>query len=286
MKDPYVVLGVSKTASLTEIKAAYRKLAKKYHPDLNPGNKDAEAKFKSVSHSFDLIGTEEARAKYDRGETDEQMREQETKKRKQRPYYHHTQDDSSRYSSAFGNGIDEEMFAHLFGGARASKQDDHFNLKVDFKEAALGSEKVITLPNGKKLQIKIPAGISEGQKLKFKDMGETGDAFIQISIQSSPQFTREGKDIYSEVPVSFFEAINGSEIEVETIDGPVILKVPIGVSTGTKLRIKNKGAGSGETRGNHIVTIKVAMPKEPSQELKEAILNLSNRFNYNPRVTQ
>lgn len=289
MKDPYVILGVSKTATLAEIKAAYRKLAKKYHPDLNPGNKDFEAKFKEMSHAFDLVGTEEARAKFDRGETDDQMHQrQDQRKKKQGPFYHHTQDNSSRYSSAFGEGIDEELFANIFGARERAnaKQDEHYNLEVDFKEAALGTEKTITLPTGKKLQIKIPAGIQEGQKLKFKDMAQAGDAYIQISIKPSEKFKREGKDIFSEVPVSFFEAINGPEIEVETIDGPVMLKVPSNVTTGTKLRIKNKGAGSGETRGNHIVSIKVVMPKDPSQELKEAILHLSTRFNYNPRVVQ
>lgn len=291
MKDPYVILGVSKTATLTEIKAAYRKLAKKYHPDLNPGNKEFEAKFKEVSHSFDLIGTEEEKAKFDRGETDEQIRDQHEqgqgqRKKKQGPYYHHTQDNSSRYSSAFGGGMDEDIFANIFGERQNAKQDEQYNLEVDFKEAALGTEKTITLPTGKKLQVKIPAGINEGQKLKFKDLGKNGDAYVAIMIKASDKFKREGKDIFSEVPVSFFEAINGPEIEVETIDGPVMLKVPANVTTGTKLRIKNKGAGSGETRGNHIVSIKVVMPKDPSQELKEAILQLSTRFNYNPRVMQ
>ena len=287
MKDPYVILGVSKTATLVEIKAAYRKLAKKYHPDLNPGNKEFEAKFKEISHSFDLIGTEEARSKYDQGETDEQLRDQhEKRQKKQGPYYHHTQDNDSRYSSAFGGGMDDDLFANIFGRRENAKQDEQYNLEVDFKDAALGTEKTITLPTGKKLQVKIPAGINEGQKLKFKDLGKNGDAYVAISIKPSDKFKREGKDIFSEVPVSFFEAINGPEIEVETIDGTVMLKVPANVTTGTKLRIKNKGAGTGETRGKHIVSIKVVMPKDPSQELKEAILHLSTRFNYNPRVMQ
>jgi DnaJ-class molecular chaperone len=289
MKDPYLILGVSKTATLADIKAAYRKLAKKYHPDLNPGNKKFEIKFKEISHSFDLIGTEEARAKFDRGETDEQkqqqyeehVRNQSTKK--QRPYYHHTQDNSSRYSSAFGQGFDEEMFANMFGGKGGGAQNENYSLEVDFKDAALGAEQVITLPSGKKLQVKIPAGIQSGQKLKFKGMGKSGDILVEINIKPSAQFKREGMDIFSEVPISFFEAMNGPDIEITTLDGPVMLKIPPGVTTGTKLRIKQKGAGSGEARGNHIVSIKVVMPKDPPEDLKKAIFDLSNRFNYNPR---
>ena len=293
MTDPYKTLGLAQTATLPEIKAAYRKLARKYHPDLNPGNKGFEEKFKQVSHSFDLIGTTEAKAKYDRGETDEQkqqMYEEHVRnqgKSRQGPYYHQTQNDKSRYSSAFGEGMDDDIFSQFFsGGAGAPKtKDERYQLEVDFKEAALGTEKVITLPSGKKMQVKIPAGIEQGQKLKFKGMGTSGDVYIEIGIKPSLQFKRNGKDILSDVALSFFEAFNGCEIEVQTIDGPVMLKVPPGVSTGSKLRIKNKGAGIGEARGNHIVSLKTVMPKDPSPELLTAIQDLGNRFSYNPRVS-
>lgn len=302
MTDPYATLGVSKNASLEEIKSAYRKLAKKYHPDLNPGNKEIEAKFKDVAHAFDLIGTKEAKEKFDSGETDEQkqhmyeeyMRNQG--KRRQGPFYHSTQDGSSRYSSAFGEGIDDDIFSSFFGrGGRAQSmdfpgQDEKYQLEVDFKEAALGGEKIITLPNGRKLQVKIPPGIQEGQKLRFKGLGGAGigkgapgDAYIEISIKPSPHFIREGQNIISEVPISFFEAIQGAEIEVETIDGPVLLKVPPGVSSGTKLRIKQKGAGAADKRGNHLVSLKIVMPKDPPPALKQGVAELATRFSYNPR---
>lgn len=303
MTDPYSTLGVSKNATLDEIKAAYRKLAKKYHPDLNPGNKEIEGKFKDVAHAFDLIGTKEAKEKFDQGEMDEQkqhmyeeyMRDQG--KRRRGPFYHQTQEGSNRYSSSFGEGIDDDIFSTIFGRRRGHStgfdmrgQDEHYHLEVDFKEAALGGEKVITLPNGKRFQVKIPPGIEEGQKLKFKGLGSEangegspGDAYVEIAIKSSSLFKREGKDILSEVPISFFEAIQGSEVEVQTIDGNVMLKVPSGVSTGTKLRIKNKGAGSGENRGNHIVSLKVVMPKDPPVDFKAALQELEKNYSYNPR---
>jgi DnaJ-class molecular chaperone len=292
MSDPYTTLGVFKTTPQADIKSAYRKLAKKYHPDLNPGNKEAEKKFKEISHAHDLIGTVEGREKFDREEADEQIRHQQSRKR---PSYQDTQHGGGRYSSAFGEGMDEDdIFANIFGKSNRSfdlqGQDELYQLEVEFLEAVLGGEKIITLPSGKKLQVKIPAGIQEGKKLKFKGLGApgngkgaAGDAYVQIFIKKSTQFIREENDIISEVPISLFEAINGSEIEVPTVDGTVMLKIPSGVTTGTKLRIKNKGVGSGESRGNHIVKLKVVMPKDPSAELKETIANLASRFSYNPR---
>lgn len=304
MTDPYVTLGVSKTATPEEIKSAYKKLARKYHPDLNPGNKESEHKFKEVAHAFDLIGTKENKQKFDSGETDQQKQQQyeEYTRRgsgnKQRPFYQETQDGSSRYSSAFGGGMDDDIFSKFFGGTGRGRnggvefpgEDEQYQLEVDFLEAARGAEKVITLPNGKKLQVKIPAGIQEGQKLKFKGhggpalgSGSPGDAYVSISIKPSSEFNRVGKDIISEVPISLFEGINGAEIEIQTIDGPVMLKIPPGVSTGTKLRVKDKGAGSGEQRGHHIVSLKVVLPKDPPHGLKEALKNIEKQFHYSPR---
>lgn len=307
MTDPYQILAVSSAASLEEIKSAYRKLAKKYHPDLNPGNKEAEQKFKDIQHAFDLIGTAEARAKWDRGETDEQKQKQyedfmrnQGQGRRQRPSYSHTQDQGGRYSYSFGEEMgDDDIFSSIFGragrrsggtGMNIPGEDELYHLEVDFLEAARGGEKTITLPSGKRLQVKIPAGIQEGQKLKFKGLGgqgigngPPGDAYVQIAIGASDKFKREGQDILSEVPVSFFESINGAEVPVDTIDGTMMLKIPAGVTTGSRLRMKGKGAGAGEKRGNHIVELKVMTPKDPSPELKQAISELQEKFSYNPR---
>jgi DnaJ-class molecular chaperone len=303
MIDPYKTLHVEKNVTLDEIKKSYRKLAKQYHPDLNPGNKVAEKNFKDISHAFDLIGTEGARAKFDRGETEDQQRHQYEEY--QKAHQGRQQSGGHRYSSSFGDSVDgEDLFESLFGaGARRGRggfssqgmnfagEDEQYHLEVDFSEAALGGEKIITLPNGKKLQVKIPAGIESGKKLKLKGLGQpgmgtgpAGDIYVQINVKPLAGFTRVDNDIHTEVPISFFEAIHGAEIEVPTIEGSVMLKVPAGVSTGSKLRVKHKGAGHGETRGNQIVTLKIVMPKHITPELREAIGQLQNQFAYNPRT--
>lgn len=305
MEDPYKVLGVSKNATLAEIKKAYRSFAKKHHPDLNPGNKEAESKFKAVSHAFDLIGTEESKAKFDRGETDDQQRHayEEAMKgqRARQKSYYNTQQDTGRYSDQFSEAFDTEgLFDQLFGGRGGGRtrhanhqagEDQLYQLEVDFKEAALGATKVITLPTGKRLEVKIPAGIEEGKKLKFKGLGgaapgkgAAGDAYVQISIKPSEIFRRDGQDIQSEIPVSFYEALLGAEIPVPTLDGQILMKIPSGASTGSKLRLKNKGIGAGELRGNQIVTIKVVMPKNVDLAFKDEILTLSQKYPYDPRI--
>jgi DnaJ-class molecular chaperone len=299
MTDPYEVLGLTKSSSQDDIKKTYRRMAKKYHPDLNPGNKEAEKKFKEVSHAFDLIGTPEAREKFDRGETDEQQQKQydDFMKNKNRSSYYDTQHDGGRYSYSFGDDIGgADFFENLFGGGRGRDrnfpgEDVSYKLEVSFKEAALGGEKVITLPDGKKLQVKIPAGIESGKRLRFKGLGKpgvgngtAGDAYVEIGVSILEGFRREGKDIITDFPISFLDAITGGEVEVPTIDGTVMMKIPEGVSSGTKLRIKGKGAGQGNYRGNQIVVLKIVMPKNIDPGLRTAAENLKGLFNYNPRM--
>jgi DnaJ-class molecular chaperone len=292
MTDPYELLGVAKTATLDEIKKAYRKLAKKYHPDINPGNKDAEKKFKEISHAFDLIGTEEARAKFDRGETEDQQRQQYEeymRNSQNQRYYRDTQGPQSRYSQSFDEGVDmDEIFAQMFGQGRgrASRQprEELYQMEIDLRESVVGGEKVITLPSGKTLQVKIPAGIVEGKKLKFKGMGVNGgDVFVQIIVRPDPKFRVEGKDLHTTVDISFFEAALGGEISVPTIEANVLMKIPAGVSTDSKLRLKGKGLGHGEERGNLIVTLRVVMPKSIDPALKHGLQELANKFAYDPR---
>lgn len=296
MKNPYEVLGVASTATLHDIKTAYRKLAKKYHPDLNPGNKENEQKFKEISHAFDLIGTEEARAKYDRGETDEQKQHQyeEFMRNAQSGgggrFYSDTQGPYSRYSRNFEENVDmDEILSQIFGQSGRARRprgprQEIYQMEIDLREAVVGGEKVITLPSGKTLQVKIPAGIEEGKKLKFSGMGvEGGDVLVEIRIRPDERFRQEGKDLHTEVEISFFDAALGGEINVPTIEGNVMMKVPPEVTTGSKLRLKGKGLGKGDKRGNLIVTLKVAMPKHVDPELAKSLKDLSQRFGYHPR---
>ena len=147
------------------------------------------------------------------------------------------------------------------------------------------------MPDGKKLQVKIPAGIDSGKKLRFNNMGKAGigkgspgDAYIEINVIPLKGFSRVGNDIESELPVSFIDAITGAEVEVPTLDGSVIMKIPPGVSTGSKLRIKGKGAGPEDKRGHQIVVLKIVMPKNVDPKLKAAAENLKHQFNYDPRI--
>jgi DnaJ-class molecular chaperone len=222
MNDPYLVLGVTKKASLEEIKAAYKKLARKHHPDLNPGKKASEEKFKEVAHAYEQIGTADARAKFEAGETPEQRQQEydESVKRNSRgPTYQETQQKGGRYSYDSAAGMDDDIFAAFFGKNKAQQAghrsndpggDELYQLEIDFHESAVGGQRVVTLPNGKKLQVQIPGGITSGQKLKFKGQGKAdpgagtpGDLYIQVTVKPSEHFKREGKDIISEVAVSF-----------------------------------------------------------------------------------
>jgi DnaJ-class molecular chaperone len=191
--DPYSTLGVSKNATQDEIKNAYRSLAKKYHPDLNPGKKDLEAKFKEINTAYEQVGTKEEREKYERGESDAQA--QAHARQNERPNYYQSQRDGGRYAQGFGGGGEggfsqEDIFENLFRNSRHANQagaDELYRMDVDFKESVLGAERTITLPNGKKLQIKIPAGIESGAKLRMKGQGgvgvgsaPAGDAIVEV----------------------------------------------------------------------------------------------------------
>lgn len=302
MKDPYQILGVSKTASQDEIKNAYRGLAKKLHPDLNPGNKTAEAKFKDIASAYEMIGSAEARGKFDRGETAEQQAEQQQSRG---PYYNQTQQNGGRYGFNFGGDSNaEDIFADLFGqggrsrGGRSSQgsmdfpgEDQLYQMEVEFKDSILGGEREITLPSGKRLQVKIPAGIDSGAKLRFKGMGgagvgrgAAGDAYVEIKVRPHAQgFRRVGQNVEAEVPVSFIEALTGGEIQVPTLDGSVKLTVPPGVNTGSRLRIRGKGVASSKEPGDQIVILKIMLPKKVDPALQEAVRAWGGKFSYDPR---
>lgn len=289
MKDPYGTLGISKTATQDQVKKAYRDLAKKHHPDLNPGNKAAEGRFKELNAAYQVLGTATERSKYDRGETQDQRQEAE----QQRHSYYRSQQESGRYARGFGAEEDgADIFAELFRGARGG-EDHLYQLEIEFKEAALGAEREMTLPgpSGGKLSIKIPPGTESGVRLCFKgrggpgaNKGPAGDAYVELKVKPLAGFTRVGNNIQTELAISFQEGILGAKIKVPTLDGEVTLEIRPGVSTGTRLGIKGKGAGSGVTRGYQIVTLKVVLPTKVDPALQEAIRFLGDKFRYDPRA--
>lgn len=304
MKDPYVILGIPKTASQDEIKKAYRVLVKKNHPDLNPGNKQAEARFKDISVAYDQIGTPEARAKFDRGETPEQQQqywEEAQKKRGQRgsqkSSFYNTQQDHGRYSQSFGEEFgNSDFFEELFRSTSRQRSkpqkgnDTLYQMEISLGDSVVGIEKIITLPNGKSISVNIPAGINSGTKLRFKGLGDpgpvgapAGDAFIEVIVAPMKGYKRVGNDIEVEVPISFQEAILGAEISIPTFFGPVKLKIPPGVNTGSRLRIRGKGIQSETEKGSQIVLLKIVIPKNISPKLTEAIKSWHGEFDYNPR---
>jgi DnaJ-class molecular chaperone len=314
--DPYKTLGVSKTATQDEIKNAYRSLAKKLHPDLNPGNKTAEVKFKEINAAYELLGTPEARAKFDRGETQEEFKAQQEqqyydqaraqgrgpRRGHQGPFYYQTQEGGGRYSSnfggeEFGQGGFQGGFEDLFRNFREQQQqeskgeDQLYRMDVDFKDAILGAEREVTLNNGKKLRVKIPPGIESGKRLRFKGQGlpgvngaVAGDAYIEVEVRPSPVFKRSGKNLEIEVPVGIADAVLGGDVEVPTLEGTVMLHIPPGVSSGAKLRIRGKGVpspkGQEDERGDEIVSVRIVVPKTGDPEfleLQAALRNWKNK---------
>lgn len=297
-RDPYAVLGVEKSASQAEIKRRYRKIAKENHPDLKPGDADAESRFKAASQAYAILGDEDQRAKFDTGEIDAAGQE--------RPPHHfyrphaETGDGAKYYRHEAHGDFDDlgSVFEDLFG-ARAQRSgsggqgfggqgfggqgyesggtmrmrgaDARYSLEIDFLEAARGATKRVTMPDGKALDIRIPPGLADGQTLRLKGKGmpgtggaDAGDALVTVGVRPHPHFTRAGDDIHLELPISLREAVLGAKVTVPTVSGNVTLTIPPNASSGTVLRLKGRGIGA----GSQLVTLKVVLPKKADPALK------------------
>ncbi len=305
MDDPYALLGVARTATPEQIKSAYRKLARSLHPDLNPGNKQAEEKFKKVSAAYDLLGDPAKRARFDAGEIDASGAE-----RPRTSYRTYAEGGAGgKYSEGFRFGDNaDDIFAELL--RRRSKgrnkgwnffdqeemevpnkgADARYSLRITLPEAVMGATKRITLPNGKNLAVKVPPGSKDGATLRLKGQGNAGrsggpagDALVELKVDPHPFFSREGDDILVTVPVTLPEAVLGGKVTVPTVDGKVALTVPPGSNSGTVLRLKGKGAPSGGGRGDQLVTLKVVLPDRPDTELEEFLRDWTAKHPYDVR---
>ena len=291
MDDPYATLGVARDASQDAIRSAYRKLAKQHHPDLNPGKPEAEARFKKVTAANELLSDPETRGRYDRGEIDAEGHEPPP-----RPSYRDFAegDTGHRYG---GSDDFADMFGSMFGDAdragrgRRPGQDELYALTVTFLEAVNGATRRLTLPDGRTLDVTIPAGTEDGQALRLRGQGGEGrggagrgDALIEVHVTPHPWFERDGRDIRLDLPVTLTEAVLGGSVEVPTPAGPVRMRIPPHSDNGTKLRLRGRGvpAHGGHPAGDLHATLRLALG-EPDAALEAFLRDWTPDHAENPR---
>jgi DnaJ-class molecular chaperone len=330
MRDPYEILGVSKSASEAELKSAYRKLAKKLHPDANKHDPKAATRFAELNAAYEIVGDDEKRKAFDRGEIDP-----EGKPRfrgfegfgvhpgagpgARGPGGAHFENFSfgpdgfqrSGTGGGFGGGGFEDLLRGMFGGAGArgagargfggaqfepedfgaptTRQDLHAKLTIGLAEAAKGSKKRVSLPTGKDIDVKIPAGITDGQQIRLKGQGwpspngKPGDALITVNVTPHPLFKPEGSDLRLDLPITLDEAVLGGKVRVPTLEGAVELALPPGTNSGRTFRIKGKGLKSKGGHGDLLATVRIMLPSDSDEELAALMRQWREKKPYNAR---
>jgi DnaJ-class molecular chaperone len=288
-KDYYSVLGVSRSATETEIKKAYKKLARQYHPDLNPNDANAEKKFKEVSEAYAVLSDSDKKSKYDRfGSSDfgDQFSQAWSSARSGGGF------DPNRMQD-FGFNLDDilgDIFKGAFGGARKAHpraRDLELDLNLSFLEAMQGSQKSISV-GGSVIDVKIPAGIDSGSKVRVPGKGQNGgDLYLHCLVTPHPFFKRSGSQIEMDLPISLREALEGASIAVPTVSGMVDLKIPAGSSSGQKLKLRGRGVLDLKTqeRGDQIVTLQVLVPKLQERD-REILLRALSDLPEDPQIRE
>lgn len=319
MKDYYQILGVSKGASDTELKKAYRRLAKQYHPDVNKGEKSAEEKFKDISEAYSVLSDPQKRKQYDmfgsgafHGGFDPSQYQQGGQ----------GADGVRWYSGSTGGGFEGfgdlgDIFGDLFGMGgfqrsagrkpprarpRAEPQsvdgsDTYTTFEISFEDAIKGVSTRMSIQRGDKIDkitVKIPAGVDNGSKVRIKGKGHPGelggrpgDLYLNVLVKPHKTFWREGADIYAEVPISIYEAILGSKIDVLTLTGSAKMTIPSGTTSGQKFRLKGKGApvvGKTGQVGDQYIIVQIVPPKKVDGEARKLFEELAQKSPYNPRT--
>jgi len=317
MRDPYEVLGVPRSANAAAVKSAFRKLAKKYHPDANKNDPKAAARFSELNSANEIIGDADKRKQFDRGEIDA-----EGKPRFQGfpggggpgagaragGFETHT----FRSGGAGGGGF-EDILNSMFGaagrggarpgggggggarfefdpGTMALDLDISVSMTVSLEEAVKGAEKRVRLPNGKELNVRIPAGVVAGQQIRLKGQGETaaghppGDLLITVSIASHPFFKVDGIDLRLDLPITLYEAVLGGKIRVPTLGSAVELSIPKNTSSGRTFRLKGKGLPKAGGSGDLLVTTRIMLPDGNNAELEALMQKWRDSHPYNPRI--
>ncbi len=289
--DYYKILGVDRGASEKEIKKAYRKLARKYHPDLNPDNKDAEKKFKEINEANEVLSNPENRKKYDKYGKDWMHGEEFEKARQQQSSQRHYQSHSSG-GQGFSEGDFSDFFESMFGGARGSSrqgsaqfkgQDLSAELELNLKDVYETHKQVLTV-NGQKIRLTIPAGIENGQVIRIKGKGApgisggpNGDLLIKFNIINNTSFKRDKENLYSTVNLDLYTALLGGEITVDTFDGKVKLKIAPETANDTKVKLKGKGFPVYKKAGKFgdlIITYQIQIPTQLSEKEKNLFKEL------------
>lgn len=307
--DPYATLGLGRTATADDIRRAYRKLAKELHPDVRPGDKAAEERFKRATAAFNLLSDPALKSRYDRGEIDADGNERMAfGGGGARPRQ------SARAGAGagpFGGGggagagagagsadafdlgdIFSDLFGPGFSGGgrgygRMRGRDIRFTLDIDFLDAVNGAKRRVSLAEGRTLDVAIPAGVESGQVLRLKNQGgpgvqggPSGDALVELNVRPHAFFRREGQDIHMDLNISLTEAVEGGRVQAPTPSGPVSLSIPAGSNTGKVLRLKGKGVGG---QGDQFVRLLVMLPETPDEDLKRFVKKWPKRDQTPPR---